>query len=108
LAHSLERPHYNRWPAEMFLPRAGRQPPQPETSAEIASAAQPTGRKTSRLSLGSIRLPPFPARAAGEEEHYERTADKFKLFDSDRGNAPLSGPPARLERLEAPGNERGH
>ena len=24
--------------------------------------------------------PPFPARAAGEDEHYERTADKFKLF----------------------------
>ena len=24
--------------------------------------------------------PPFPARAAGEDEYYERTADKFKLF----------------------------
>src|SRR5271169_4850005 len=24
--------------------------------------------------------PPFPARAAGEDEYYEHTADKFKLF----------------------------
>ena len=43
------------------------------------------GRETSRLSLDSIRLVPhtFPARAAGEDEYYERTADKPKLLYSD-------------------------
>jgi hypothetical protein len=63
------------------------------------------GRETSRLSLDSIRLVPhpFPARAAGEDEYYERTADKFKLFQSDRGKTPLPAPPTRLKRLEARG-----
>jgi rare lipoprotein A len=39
---------------------------------KIDAAAQPTGRKTSRLSLETIRPRPFPARAAGEDECYDR------------------------------------